>query len=45
MSRINVKDKVVVTTHEGGKAHVTTPVNELYRAVMTCMLWEDTFYD
>ena len=34
-----------VLTHEGGKAQCVTPYEELRRAVLTCMLWEDTFYE
>jgi len=32
-------------THEGGKARVFTPEQELRRALMSCMLWEDQFYE
>ena len=32
-------------THEGGKAGRQTPEQELRRAVSTCLLWEDTFYE
>lgn len=32
-------------THEGGAAEHTAPVDELRRTVMTCLLWEDTFYE
>lgn len=34
-----------VVTHEGGRASRTTPVEELRRAVASCLLWEDTFYE
>lgn len=34
-----------IVTHEGGRATRTSPVSELRRSVMTCMLWEDTFYE
>jgi hypothetical protein len=33
------------TTHEGGTAGRQTPLVELTRAVSTCLLWEDTFYE
>lgn len=32
-------------TYEGAKAVRTTPEQELSRAVMSCMLWEDSFYE
>jgi hypothetical protein len=31
-------------TYEGGPASVVNPVEQLRRAVMTCLLWEDQFY-
>lgn len=34
-----------VVTHEGGKGRAQTPEQELRRTVMSCMLWEDTFYE
>lgn len=43
MSRVNfVKSKV---THEGGKAKIITPYQELVRSSLACMLWEKTFYE
>jgi 60 kDa SS-A/Ro ribonucleoprotein len=36
---------VPVFTHEGGKGKSFTPFQELNRAVLTCMLLEDTFYE
>jgi hypothetical protein len=33
------------TTHEGGMAGRQTPLMELTRAVSTCLLWENTFYE
>ena len=33
------------TTHEGGTAARQTPLLELTRAVSTCLLWENTFYE
>ena len=33
------------TTHEGGTAARQTPLTELTRAVSTCLLWENTFYE
>src|ERR1041385_5057459 len=32
-------------THEGGKAKHITPLQALERSVMSCMLWEDEFYE
>ena len=32
-------------THEGGKGRAFTPEQELRRALMSCMLWEDQFYE
>lgn len=34
-----------IFTHEGGRAAHDTPFNQLRRTVMTCMLWEDRFYE
>jgi len=34
-----------VYTHEGAKASHTTQFEQLRRAVMSCLLWEDTFYE
>lgn len=32
-------------THEGGRASIITPEQELRRTVMACMLWEENFYE
>lgn len=32
-------------THEGGPADRISPYQELRRSVLTCLLWEDTFYE
>ena len=32
-------------THEGGKASHIKPLDELKRALMCCLLWENTFYE
>lgn len=32
-------------THEGGKAFVGKPIDQLRRSVLSCLLWEDTFYE
>jgi 60 kDa SS-A/Ro ribonucleoprotein len=34
-----------VHTHEGAKGRAFTPEQELRRALMSCMLWEDQFYE
>lgn len=34
-----------VFTHEGGKASRISPVQELRRSIMACLLWEKTFYE
>lgn len=34
-----------VRTHEGAKGRAFAPEQELRRAVMNCMLWEDHFYE
>ena len=48
-SKATVKSSVytpkVVTTHGGGVATDTTTYFELRRSVMSCLLWEDTFYE
>jgi hypothetical protein len=31
-------------TYEGGPASIVKPIEQLRRAVMTCLLWEDQFY-
>jgi 60 kDa SS-A/Ro ribonucleoprotein len=42
--RINVLPKPAFT-HEGGRASVIKPIDELRRAVLACLLWEDGFYE
>ena len=43
MAKIN-KAKAV-RTHEGAKGRAFAPEQELRRALMSCMLWEDQFYE
>lgn len=43
--KTNVLDKTPVHTHEGAVAQKVGPYHELRRTVMTCMLWENTFYE
>jgi 60 kDa SS-A/Ro ribonucleoprotein len=46
MAKINVKVKQQpIYTHEGGKAVHINPEQQLKRSVMSCMLWEDEFYE
>jgi hypothetical protein len=40
-----VRDTHRHVTHEGAPATRASAVDELRRTVMTCMLWEDTFYE
>lgn len=32
-------------THEGGPAQAVSPIAQLRRSVLACLLWEDTFYE
>lgn len=41
----SVNKKQAIYTHEGAKARHITPLQELERSVMSCMLWEDGFYE
>lgn len=41
--KINVKEKRY--THEGGNASIINPEQMLRRSVMSCMLWENEFYE
>ena len=41
--KTNTKQKVY--THEGAVATQGKPIDELRRSVMSCLLWEDTFYE
>lgn len=42
--RINVAPKPVYT-HEGARASVIKPIDELRRTVLACLLWESGFYE
>lgn len=44
MARINTY-KAGPKTHEGGRAMDINPEQSLRRSVMSCLLWEDTFYE
>lgn len=46
--KINSKlypDQFAPVTHEGGKAAVIGTYEQLRRSVLSCLLWEDTFYE
>lgn len=44
--KTNKPDRTFVPlTHEGARASIITPAQELRRTVMACMLWEDNFYE
>jgi hypothetical protein len=45
--KLNIKElRPKKLTHEGAVAYQhTTPLQELRRSIMACMLWEDTFYE
>jgi len=45
MASVNVNVKNVRLTHEGAPASAIKPIEELKRSVMSCMLWEDSFYE
>lgn len=45
ITRTNARKKVDIRTAEGAKAAQTTKVQALRRSVMSCMLWEDEFYE
>ena len=46
MARLNVSPKNAVKTHEGAPAfgHLK-PIQQLRRSVLSCLLWEDEFYE
>jgi GNAT superfamily N-acetyltransferase len=46
MTKLNVWKRIFpVRTHEGAVAQNVGPKQELRRSVLTCLLWEDTFYE
>src|SRR5215472_7097304 len=46
MAKMNVWKRLFpVRTHEGAVAQKVDAKSELRRTVLTCLLWEDTFYD
>src|SRR5215470_13063715 len=46
MAKMNVWKRILTPrTHEGGPARHVSAKQELRRTVLTCLLWEDTFYE
>ena len=46
MAKLNVWKRLLPAhTHEGAIAQKVDPLRELRRTVLTCLLWEDTFYE
>jgi hypothetical protein len=46
MAKMNVWKRLFpVRTHEGAVARKVDAKSELRRTVLTCLLWEDTFYE
>lgn len=43
--KLNTSQKPKIFTHEGGKAAHINAEQELRRAVLSCLLWEDEFYE
>ena len=43
--KLNQKTDDPIFTYEGGKAKKITPLRALERSVMSCLLWEDEFYE
>jgi hypothetical protein len=45
MARSNLKTKFAETTHEGAQAHPVNAEQQLRRSVLSCLLWENEFYE
>lgn len=45
MARVNTAVKTNIETHEGGKAANINVEQQLRRSVLSCLLWEDQFYE
>lgn len=45
MARLNTRNRNTETTHEGAPAHRINDEQALRRSVLSCLLWEDTFYE
>ena len=42
---MRINKKVSYQTHEGGRASLISPEQELRRSVLSCFLWESQFYE
>jgi len=45
MASTNTRVRNTRKTHEGGPASIIKPLEQLKRSVMSCLLWEDSFYE
>jgi hypothetical protein len=45
MATVNAPARSRLRTHEGGTAVAVPPLQALRRSVLTCLLWENTFYE
>ena len=45
MARLNRPNVSTARTHEGAPARIVSPELMLRRSVLSCLLWEDTFYE
>jgi len=45
MAKLNKVQTNFLTTHEGGRASACSKEEQLRRSVLSCMLWEDGFYE
>lgn len=45
MATLNKKTKNTEVTHEGAPAAAISPLQQLRRSVLSCLLWEDGFYE
>ena len=45
MASLNTRRTAKTVTHEGGPAVKTSPIETLHRQVLSCFLFEDTFYE
>jgi hypothetical protein len=45
MAQVNVRNRSNLKTYEGGPAKMINAEMQLRRAVLACLLWEDTFYE
>ena len=45
MSKLNVKAQTKNRTYEGAASVPLSSIKELERTILTCLLWEDNFYE